>query len=162
MAVASNQIIGTTIYTLLWLPMDRPFTELTPADAIAVQKKLRDVRYLMIDKKSMLGLRQLSWIDKRLHQVLPGREAEFFGGINIILIGDCFQLPPIANKLMYFDGPLKDLHEVSGQTAYRPFNHTVFLTEVQRQRGDDQVGFRLALEELRGLKLCVESWKLLS
>ncbi|KAJ4178487.1 hypothetical protein NW759_017350, partial [Fusarium solani] len=51
MAAAINQIIGTTIYTLLWLPMDRPFTEPTPADANAVQKKLRDVRYLMIDEK---------------------------------------------------------------------------------------------------------------
>ncbi|XP_044721781.1 PIF1-like helicase domain-containing protein [Hirsutella rhossiliensis] len=101
-------------------------------------KKLRDVRYLVIDEKSMLGLRQLSWIDKRLRQVFPARAAEFFGGISIILVGDFFQLPPIANKPLYFDGPLKDLHEVSGQIAYRAFNHTVFLQKVQRQQGDDQ------------------------
>ncbi|KAI8710383.1 ATP-dependent DNA helicase [Fusarium sp. LHS14.1] len=116
----------------------------------------------MIDEKSILGLRQVSWIDKCLHQVFPGRAAEFFGGIRTILIGDCFQLPPIANKLIYFDGPLKDLHEVSGQKAYRPFNHTAFLTKIQRRQGDYQAGFPLALEELRGLKLCVESWRLLS
>ncbi|KAI8416655.1 hypothetical protein FOFC_02968 [Fusarium oxysporum] len=160
--VASNQIMGTTLHSLLRLPMDRAFTELSPADANAIQKKLRDVRYLVIDEKSMLGLRQLSWIDKRLRQVFPARAAEFFGGISIILVGDFFQLPPIANKPLYFDGPLKDLHEVSGQTAYRAFNHTVFLKKVQRQQGDDQAGFRLALEELRGLKLSIESWKLLS
>ena len=59
-------------------------------------------------------------------------------------------------------GPLKDLHEVSGQTAYLAFNHTVFLKKVQRQQGDHHAGFRLALEELRGLKLSIESWKLLS
>ncbi|KAH7471885.1 hypothetical protein FOMA001_g12972 [Fusarium oxysporum f. sp. matthiolae] len=70
--------------------------------------------------------------------------------------------PPVVNKPLYFDGPLKDLHEVSGQTAYRAFNHTVFLKKVQRQQGDDQAGFRLALSEVRGLKLSVESWKLLS
>ncbi|XP_044716520.1 PIF1-like helicase domain-containing protein [Hirsutella rhossiliensis] len=103
-----------------------------------IKKKLRDVRYLVIDEKSMLGLRQLSWIDKRLRQVFPARAAEFFGGISIILVGDFFQLPPIANKPLYFDGPLKDLHEVSGQIAYRAFNHTVFLQKVQRQQGDDQ------------------------
>ncbi|KAI8415866.1 hypothetical protein FOFC_05493 [Fusarium oxysporum] len=160
--VASNQIMGTTLHSLLRLPVDRAFTELSPADANAVQNKLRDVRYLVIDEKSMLGLRQLSWIDKRLRQVFPARAAEFFGGISIILVGDFFQLPPIANKPLYFDGPLKDLHEVSGQTAYRAFNHTVFLKKVQRQQGDDQAGFRLALEELRGLKLSIESWKLLS
>ncbi|KAJ3453143.1 hypothetical protein MRS44_018798 [Fusarium solani] len=133
--------MGTTLHSLLRLPVDRAFTELSPADANALQKKLRDVRYLVIDEKSMLGLRQLSWIDKRLRQVFPGRATEFFGGISIILV---------------------DLHEVSGQTAYRAFNHTVFLKKVQRQQGDDQAGFRLVLEELRGLKLSIESWKLLS
>ncbi|KAG7410080.1 ATP-dependent DNA helicase PIF1 [Fusarium oxysporum f. sp. raphani] len=142
--VASNQIMGTTLHSLLRLPVDRAFTELSPADANAIQKKLRDVRYLVIDEKSMLGLRQLSWVDKRLRQVFPGRAADFFGGMSIILVGDFFQLPPVANKPLYFDGPLKDLHEV------------------ERQQGDDQAGFRLALEELRGLRLSIESWKLLS
>ncbi|KAK7592094.1 hypothetical protein V3481_006721 [Fusarium oxysporum f. sp. vasinfectum] len=160
--VASHQIMGTTLHSLLRLPVDRAFTELSPADANAIQKKLRDVRYLVIDEKSMLGLRQLSWVDKRLRQVFPGRAADFFGGMSIILVGDFFQLPPVANKPLYFDGPLKDLHEVSGQAAYRAFNHTVFLKKVERQQGDDQAGFRLALEELRGLRLSIESWKLLS
>ncbi|KAI8404530.1 hypothetical protein FOFC_16025 [Fusarium oxysporum] len=160
--IASNQIMGTTLHSLLRLPVDRAFTELSPADANAIQKKLRDVRYLVIDEKSMLGLRQLSWVDKRLRQVFPGRAADFFGGMSIILVGDFFQLPPVANKPLYFDGPLKDLHEVSGQAAYRAFNHTVFLKKVERQQGDDQAGFRLALEELRGLRLSIESWKLLS
>ncbi|KAL3955881.1 hypothetical protein ACCO45_009900 [Purpureocillium lilacinum] len=160
--VASNQIMGTTLHSLLRLPVDRAFTELSSADANALQKKLRDVRYLVIDEKSMLGLRQLSWIDKRLRQVFPARAAEFFGGMSIILVCDFFQLPPIANKPLYFDGPLKDLQEVSGQTAYRAFSHTVFLEKAQRQQGDGQAGFRLALDELRGLKLSIESWKLLS
>ncbi|KJZ74108.1 hypothetical protein HIM_06354 [Hirsutella minnesotensis 3608] len=160
--VASNQIMGTTLHSLLRLPVDRAFTELSPADVNALQKKLRDVRYIVIDEKSMLGLRQLSWIDKRLRQVCPARAAEFFGGMGIILVGDFFQLPPIANKPLYFDGPLKDLQEVSGQSAYSAFSHTVFLKKAQRQQGDGQAGFRLALEELRGLKLSIESWKLLS
>jgi hypothetical protein len=137
--------------------MDRAFTDLSSADANTIQKKLRDVRYLVSNEKSILGLRQLSWIDKRLRQVFPARAAEFFSGISIILVGDFFQLPPITNKPLNFDRPLKDLHEVSGQTAYRAFNHTVFLKKVQRQQGNDQAGFRLTLEELRGLKLSIES-----
>lgn len=160
--VASNQIMGTTLHSLLRLPVDRAFAELSPAGANAIQKKLRDVRYLVIDEKSMLGLRQLSWVDKRLRQVFPDRAADLFGGMNIILVGDFFQLPPVANKPLYFDGPLKDLHEISGQIAYRAFSYTVFLKKIERQQGDDQTGFRLALEELRGLKLSVESWRLLS
>ncbi|KAM4061719.1 PIF1-like helicase [Hirsutella rhossiliensis] len=41
--VARNQIMGTTLHSLLRLPVDRAFTELSPADANALQKKLRDV-----------------------------------------------------------------------------------------------------------------------
>ncbi|KAF4472972.1 ATP-dependent DNA helicase PIF1 [Fusarium albosuccineum] len=46
--------------------------------------------------------------------------------------------------------------------AYRAFDHNVFLKKVERRQGDDQAGFRLSLEELRGLRLSIEPWKLLS
>jgi ATP-dependent DNA helicase PIF1 len=39
--------------------------------------------------------------------------------------------------------------ELIGRNAYAAFSKTVFLQKVQRQQGDDQAGFRVALEELR-------------
>ncbi|EFZ03828.1 ATP-dependent DNA helicase PIF1 [Metarhizium robertsii ARSEF 23] len=126
-----------------------------------LQKKLKDIKYLIIDEKSMLGLRQLSWIDDRLREAFPNKNEEFFGGLNILLVGDFFQLPPVLQKPLYYDKEVQGA-EIKGRNVYRRFDKSVFLKVVQRQRGDDQKAFRTALGELRLLQLSVESWKLLS
>ncbi|KAF5128357.1 hypothetical protein E5D57_009296 [Metarhizium anisopliae] len=51
----------------------------------------------------MLGLRQLSWIDDRLREAFPSRNEEFFGSLNVLLVGDFFQLPPVLQKPLYYD-----------------------------------------------------------
>ncbi|KAM4061451.1 PIF1-like helicase [Hirsutella rhossiliensis] len=142
--VAGNQISGTTLHSLLHLPINKDFRPLSAIDKAQLQKKLKDIQYLIIDEKSMLGLRMLSWIDDRLREAFPHRNEEFFGGLNILLVGDFFQLPPVLQKPLYYD------------------KETVFLSVVQRQCGDDQASFRKALGELRPLLLSHESWKLLS
>lgn len=43
----------------------------------------------------MLGLRQLSWIDDRLREAFPHRNEDFFGRLNILLVGDFSQLPSV-------------------------------------------------------------------
>ncbi|KJZ68390.1 hypothetical protein HIM_12221 [Hirsutella minnesotensis 3608] len=141
------------------LPGD--FKPLSAIDKAQLQKKLRDIKYLIVDEKSMLGLRQLSWIDDRLREAFPNRNEEFFGGLNILLVGDFFQLPPVLQKPLYYDKEVQGV-EIKGRNAYRRFDKTVFLKVAQRQRGDDQGAFRSALEELRLLQLSMESWKLLS
>ncbi|KAI8710625.1 ATP-dependent DNA helicase [Fusarium sp. LHS14.1] len=161
--VASNQIQGSTIHSLLRLPVGGAFTDLRPADAAALQSRLRHVRYLVIDEKSMLRLEQLGRIDSRLRQAFPQRSLEFFGGVSVLLVGDFLQLPPVRHKPLYSTAStgLSSL-ERRGQVAYRVFDRTVFLTTVQRQTGDDQARFRQALQELREVKLSIPSWDLLS
>ncbi|KGQ02733.1 DNA repair and recombination protein PIF1 [Beauveria bassiana D1-5] len=126
-----------------------------------LQKKLKNIRYLIIDEKSMLGLRQLSWIDDRLREAFPGMNDVFFGGLNILLVGDFFQLPPVLQKPLYYDKEVQGV-EIKGRNAYRRFDKTVFLKVAQRQRGEDQEAFRTALGELRQHQLSTKSWKLLS
>ncbi|XP_044720057.1 PIF1-like helicase domain-containing protein [Hirsutella rhossiliensis] len=159
--VAGNQISGTTLHSLLHLPINKDFKPLLAIDKAQLQKKLKDVKYLIIDEKSMLGLRQLSWIDDRLREAFPNRNEEFFGGLNILLVGDFFQLPPVLQKPLYYDKEVQGV-EIKGRNAYRRFDKTVFLNVVQRQRGDDQEAFRTALGELRLHQRSRESWKLLS
>src|SRR3569833_2101834 len=57
--VAGNQISGTTLHSLLHLPINKDFKTLSPIDKVQLQKKLKDIKYLIIDEKSMLVLRQL-------------------------------------------------------------------------------------------------------
>ncbi|KJZ68228.1 hypothetical protein HIM_12379 [Hirsutella minnesotensis 3608] len=160
--VASNQIQGSTIHSLLRLPVSGAFTDLSPGDAAALQSRLRHVQYLVIDEKSMLGLEQLARIDSRLRQAFPQHSLEFFGGVSVLLVGDFFQLPPVRQKPLYSTSTSLSSMERRGQAAYRLFDRTVFLTRVQRQAGDDQAGFRQALQELREVKLSIPSWNLLS
>ncbi|KAM4061282.1 PIF1-like helicase [Hirsutella rhossiliensis] len=159
--VAGNQISGTTLHSLLHLPINKDFRPLSAIDKAQLQKKLKDIQYLIIDEKSMLGLRMLSWIDDRLREAFPHRNEEFFGGLNVLLVGDFFQLPPVLQKPLYYDKEVQGV-EIKGRNAYMRFDKTVFLSVVQRQCGDDQAAFRKALGELRLLQLSYGSWKLLS
>ncbi|EAQ86310.1 hypothetical protein CHGG_07563 [Chaetomium globosum CBS 148.51] len=162
--VASNQINGQTLHSLLRLPIDgnyRPLTE-TPTVLGNLQRVFAGVRYLVIDEKSMLGLKTLGWIDRRLREIFPEKNDFFFGGLSVILIGDFFQLPPVLNKPIYaeYDRLMKEM-EVAGLNAYRAFEHSVFLETIQRQHGADQAGFRDALVELRQARVSVTGWELL-
>ncbi len=74
--VASNQINGQTLHSLLRLPIDgnyRPLTE-SPTVLQNLQRVFAGVRYLVIDEKSMLGLKTLGWIDRRLHEIFSRAE----------------------------------------------------------------------------------------
>ena len=126
--VASNQISGTTLHSLLHLPVDTQFSPLSPTNIGGLQRKLQGVQYLVIDEKSMLGLRQLGWIDHRLRQIFPHRQDDFFGGMSLIMVGDFFQLPPVAQKPLYYDKQVQDLMDISGRRAYQQFSQTVFLS----------------------------------
>ena len=86
----------------------------------------------MIDKKSMLGLRMLGWIDWRLREIFPQCNDEFFGGISVILIGDFFQLPPVLNKPIYADynRSMKD-SKIAGYNIYHVFEESIFLETIQ-------------------------------
>ncbi|KAM4061535.1 PIF1-like helicase [Hirsutella rhossiliensis] len=141
--VAGNQISGTTLHSLLHLPINKDFRPLSAIDKAQLQKKLKDIQYLIIDEKSMLGLRMLSWIDDRLREAFPHRNEEFFGGLNVLLVGDFFQLPPVLQKPLYYDKEVQGV-EIKGRNAYMRFDKTVFLSVVQRQCGDDQAAFRKA------------------
>jgi ATP-dependent DNA helicase PIF1 len=120
------------------------------------------VRFVIIDEKSMIDLKMLSIIDDRLRQVFPDRADQPFGGVNVLLCGDFFQLPPVNGRPLYAT-KVTGLEATKGQGLYRAFDRTVQLTEVMRQQGTDEtaIRFRRALSELRESKLSQSSWELL-
>ena len=91
----------------------------------------------------MLGLRQLHWLDSCLRQIFPN-STQPFGGINILLLGDFCQLPPIGERALYDTRQCirRIIDTIAGQQLYQLFNKTIILTEIMRQQGQDETSLQ--------------------
>ena len=97
---AARLINGVTINSLFPLP---PYPYLTP-DAIGVisnkstRKMIAAIKTLVIDEISLVRSDMFAAIDYRLRQYAPSRGSCLlpFGGRQLILCGDFFQLPPVV------------------------------------------------------------------
>jgi ATP-dependent DNA helicase PIF1 len=161
---AALNINGRTTYELLRLPVNRPFEELPIASLMPLQQAFKDIHYLILDKKSMIGQLHLAWIDCRLRQIYPTRNDSYFGGLNVLLVDDFYQLPPVRQTALYSSLPAR-LSELArcGKEAYEAINRTAILDRVIRQGGDDpeSSAFRTALVELRSDSVSDSTWNLL-
>jgi ATP-dependent DNA helicase PIF1 len=74
-----------------------------------------------------------------LQQVYPdtvGKEGYDFGHLGVILMGDFYQIPPVAEKPLFnTDSVLKGLDHINGQRLYKLFQPTIKLEQVMRQQG---------------------------
>ncbi|KAL8405655.1 hypothetical protein RB596_004494 [Gaeumannomyces avenae] len=150
--VAANAINGVTIHALLRLP-----------GAAEIRRILKDIQYLFLDEKSMIGVVTLNWIDRRMCQIFEKHDLPF-GGRNVVLMGDFYQLPPVMQKALFSpNDKLRTPAKVAGRAAYVKFDKTVELTKLMRQKGEDAEarGFRQALEGLRNNMPTVADWQLL-
>jgi hypothetical protein len=162
--VAAFNIQGRTIHSLLRLPVKKAFAPLSLTTLFGVQDDFKDCEFLIIDEKSMIGLGTLHRIDQRLREIFPTKQDEWFGGLNVLLCGDFFQLPPVLERALYqavMPTASPEYHQ--GKRAYESFTATVVLTQVMRQQGEDEESrrFRQALNELREDAVTEESWRLL-
>lgn len=162
--VAAFNFIGRTLHGLFRLPIkDRPWA-ITPETLIGLQARFKDIKYLIIDEKSMIDNKVMGIIDERLREIFPAKSMEPFGGLNLAICGDFWQLPPVGGT------PLFKRHTaglpaiaIKGQTAYRAINKTIRLTQIMRQGGEtlEMIQFRETLDQLRNDNLSVVNWEFL-
>lgn len=96
-----------------------------------LRNQWKDIEFLFIDEISMVPYEMLCMIDSRLRQ-LKKKENEPFGGINIMVFGDLFQLPPIRGAQVFH----QPARFIPATHLWRLFS-LVELTENMRQQGDN-------------------------
>lgn len=137
--VAALNVCGQTVHSGFSLPTNG-FSVLSGSRLATMQLLWKGVYFVIIDEKSMLGLRSLAQIDSRCRQLIPEHADVPFGNINIALVGDFAQLPPVGDTPLY-SLPSSAASENGclsrdGSTLYRLFTRSFSLQIVHRQGGD--------------------------
>lgn len=97
--IAATHMNGTTIHSWSGIGIkdelsDRDLSNLSRKQFLA--DRLKDTAVLVIDEISMLHAKQLNLVSQVLKHIRKNDKA--FGGIQVVVAGDFFQLPPIGSK----------------------------------------------------------------
>lgn len=103
--IAATHIGGMTIHSWCGIGIKDWLSEYDLANIISteqIKKRIEKAAVLIIDEISMLSPNVLQMVDQVCRKI-KGNSAPF-GGIQIVLVGDFFQLPPISkNQIKEFD-----------------------------------------------------------
>jgi ATP-dependent DNA helicase PIF1 len=129
--IAATQVSGMTLHSWSGIGI---LERVTPADAdrIAskehVARRVAKARVLIIDEVSMLSAGTLDGVDAVCREIR--RNNEPFGALQVILVGDFFQLPPISKR----GSEVKKFCYESA--AWRALNPLVCYLSEQHRQGD--------------------------
>ena len=151
--IAATHIGGLTIHSWSGIGIKRSLSEYE-LDAIAQNKKvygrMRDAKVLIIDEVSMLAANTLDMVDAVCREAR--RDKRPFGGLQVVLVGDFFQLPPVnksdeenADEQALFAKPTQPAFAFRSN-AWKSLNPLVcYLSEQHRQEDAPFLDFLTAL-----------------
>lgn len=106
---AAVAIGGTTVHSAFSLTMSRRHNAKLSFEKLQLYRNaFANVRAIIVDEVSMIGANVLDSIHSRLQDITGGYD-DAFGGIDIILVGDLRQLPPV-NARYVFRPPANSMH----------------------------------------------------
>ncbi len=117
-----------------------------------LKEHLEKVKVLIIDEISMLHKNQINAVDVVLRYFKKNEDA--FGGIQVVVCGDFFQLPPIGHQ----GETSKDKFAFMAEAWVKASLSVCYLTEQYRQSDND---LNLILNEIRTGDLSGKSYKTL-
>jgi hypothetical protein len=147
--IAATHIGGTTIHSWSGVGIKTKLDKYD-LDKIAsseyISKRVRRTKVLIIDEISMLSANMLDMLDMVCRAVRQSDEA--FGGMQIILVGDFFQLPPIVKRDFGKEKQTLLVPQVGAMGTMRNFAYegsawervrpvVCYLSEQHRQDDDD-------------------------
>ena len=114
-----------------------------------LQNRLAKVKVVIIDEYSMVGCKMLNIIDSRL-RIAKCRLADLFGNVDVYMLGDPKQLPPVADTpVTNANTQSKSKQVKDGQIAFSMFENVVELVTNNRVSDPAQQPLRTGLANLR-------------
>lgn len=99
-----------------------------------MRRDWRNVDTVVIDEISMVSYQTLYFVHRRLTEIKGTNDVvNLFGGLNVVTVGDFFQLPPVRDKFVFEDGTG---YNPGSTHLWRDQFRLVELTTNMRQRGD--------------------------
>jgi ATP-dependent exoDNAse (exonuclease V) alpha subunit len=149
--IAATHMEGRTIHSWAGMGINAEMTKPEIRKVLRkahIKKRIASTRVLIIDEISMLGHRQLDLVDAICR--LGKKQNIPFGGMQIILSGDFFQLPPINKSLEEGENKFATESDVWGELDMK----ICYLDEQFRQ--SDKV-FSQVLNDIRDDKVTVDT-----
>ena len=98
---AAYLIRGNTLHSALKIPVNQKlqYKSLDTDSLNTLRTQMMGVKYIFIDEVSMVGSGMLTFVHKRLQEIMGS--ARDFGGISVIFVGDLFQLKPVCDAFIF-------------------------------------------------------------
>ena len=98
---AAYLIRGNTLHSALKIPVNQKLQHKSlDTDSLnTLRTQMMGVKYIFIDEVSMVGSGMLTFVHKRLQEIMGS--ARDFGGISVIFVGDLFQLKPVCDSFIF-------------------------------------------------------------
>src|SRR3989344_1660905 len=146
--IAATHVAGMTLHSWSGIGVAQSLSR-ADVDRIAskeqVARRISKAKALIIEEISMLSAATFEMADAVCREVR--RLDQPFGGLTVILVGDFFQLPPVARRSFSGGGRSQEVEVAYTPPGWRDLNLiTCYLTEQYRQ---DDASFLSVLSAIR-------------
>ena len=132
--LAAFNIQGFTLHNAFGIEPNKKlkYKPLSDDKRNTLKTKYRFLTVLVVDEVSMVGNNMLGFLYLRLQEIKGNRKP--FGGVHIILVGDLFQLRPVADGWIFADN--SEDYSSLAPNLWRTYFTMFELTEIMRQKDD--------------------------
>ena len=156
--VAAFNIDASTVHSLFGFQINPNVSSLDVSKIDKIKTKLQGVRFFLIDEVSMVSQKLMHNIHLLL-QKIHGNDL-LFGGINMIVLGDFLQLPPVRATALYEVQNIPDDFGWVPENIWTSFDVTIKL--ISQMRASSCENLRKILEEARQHSMTESSIDLLN
>ena len=155
--LAAMNIGGQTVHSFFGFP-PRPLIGLHEKPGWFFTKSARALKRLIVDEVSMLRADVLDAMDSHLRAARKSTRP--FGGVQMLLVGDFYQLPPVVRgeeSQLLEDAGYASPYAFSAHALRDAIVAAIELTQVHRQTDQDFIALLSALRERRGVEDAIET-----